>query len=72
MHQPRLFKIAPDAIAITARWEHPDGWSLTITASAAGPDGRSTVTDRYDRLASDELPDLVCAVVHGSLQGVSG
>lgn len=72
MDQPRLFRVSPDAIALTMRWEYPDGWQLVATWSAVGQHGRSAVTERYDRLSAEELGDVVSAVVSAALNGVSG
>lgn len=69
MNEKRLFAIAPDAIALTMRWEHPDGWCLTVTSSTAGRDGRRSQTERYDRLTTDELVDVVSSSVQEALKG---
>lgn len=67
MDDQRLFRISPDAIAVTARFEHPDGWSLVVTSSAAGRFGRETRTERYDRLTSDEMLDAMTGAVQAHL-----
>lgn len=72
MADHRLFAIAPDAISVTCRFEHPDGWSVVIASSTAGPHGRTSRRDRYDRLSTGELVDVIDSAVLAHVAGVPG
>lgn len=63
MEQGRLFEVAPSAVSCTARWEHPMGWSVTITSHARPENGPTSVTEVYSDLTAAELLDVVSAVL---------
>lgn len=59
MDQLPLFAIAPDAISVSARYEIPGGWAVTVAARASGEPFRATDFARYDHLTAAELVDVI-------------
>lgn len=68
MHeQTRLFRLAPDAIAVACVYTHGRGWRTSITVRRSGEEWENSDTRRYEDLTSDELvqvlgDDLIAAL----------
>jgi len=56
--QGRLFRIAPDAITFTARYEHP-GWTLSVSCHVPGEPQSDAYRARYELLSTAELFDVI-------------
>jgi hypothetical protein len=56
--QPRLFRLAPDAISFTARYEHP-GWHLSVAVHVPGEEASDAYRARYEMLSTAELFDVI-------------
>jgi len=59
MNQQRLFRISPDAITISASFEHGAGWRVTFWSHARGVHETDSPSSRYDRLSTAELLQVV-------------
>jgi len=59
MEQQRLFRISPDAVTISASYEHGAGWRVTFWSHARGVHETDSPSSRYDRLSSTELLSVV-------------
>lgn len=60
MDQQRLFRIAPDAISFTARYEFP-GWDLTVSCHVPGEPSEDAYRSHYRTLSTAELFDVIDA-----------
>lgn len=58
MDQQRLFRLAPDAITFTARFEHP-GWTLNVHVHVPGEEAADAYHATYELLSTSELFDVI-------------
>jgi hypothetical protein len=60
MIEQRLFRLAYEAIALTANYRPGEGWRLTVTARRQDESWSEAQQVVYDRLTTDELADVIC------------
>jgi len=65
--QPRLFRAAPDAIAVHAHWSWPEGWHLRVMVKRADETYRDCTKADYDGLSAAELIDALDAELGAAL-----
>jgi hypothetical protein len=61
MDQGRLFRLAPEALAINAYYEGPRGWTLTIRMRRQGELWTDSLSEQYSGLSTSELADVIDA-----------
>lgn len=61
MPEPRLFRLAVEAVAISAVHKGGEGWSLRIMKRRGDESWANAFKMTYDRLSSAELIDVLCA-----------
>lgn len=64
----RLFTPAIDALTLTARWEYPRGWRMSVAHCHAGEGWSLCPVDQYADLVTEELLDVALAVLTGLLE----
>lgn len=67
MSQSPLFRPALAAVAITARYEFPDGWKVSVGTLREGETWGDVARSTYDHLTTAEALDVLEAEV-GTLQ----
>ena len=60
MQEQRLFRLAYEAIALTANYRPGEGWRLTVTARRQDESWAEAHQATYDCLSTDELADVIC------------
>jgi hypothetical protein len=53
--QERLFRLAPEAVAVNGYYVHREGWTLVVAVRRGDEDWSRAHRERYDRLSTDEL-----------------
>lgn len=61
MQQERLFRLALEAIVITAVFDPPSGWRLKVLAHRQGEPWADADESLYWGLSSAELADVIAA-----------
>jgi hypothetical protein len=65
--QVRLFRLAVEAIAVSAHFEPGSGWRLVVSARRQGESWDEARSATYDALSTPELFDVLCADLAGDL-----
>lgn len=60
MREERLFRLAYEAINLTAVYEHGHGWRLRVVARRQDEQWDEAQLVEYSRLTTDELADVIC------------
>lgn len=63
--QPALFTPAAEVVSVTARWLHPQGWSLQVSVRRSGEE--HWTTDTYSELSTIELEDVAIVSISNAL-----
>ena len=61
--QGRMFRLAIDALDISAFYEHRIGWHLSIRMRRGDESWGDVQPELYDRLSTDELADVIATSV---------
>jgi len=67
MDQPRMFRLAVDAIDVSAFYEHRIGWHLCVRTRRADESWGDVQPELYERLTTDELVDVIEASLRNEL-----
>jgi len=59
MDQLRLFRLAPEALAISAYYEGPRGWTLSIRCRRQGESWADGYVEHYELLSTAEMADVI-------------
>lgn len=59
--QPRLFRLAVEALTINAHHEMGQGWHVTIVARRGDETWQEAAQEVYSCLSTDELADVITA-----------
>ena len=59
MHQDQLFKLAPEALSVSARFVGGEGWSVVVAMRRQGEPGESAYRATYSHLGTSELADVI-------------
>lgn len=66
--EQRLFRLAYEAISLSAVFEPGQGWRVTIAARRQDERWDEAHREVYSRLSTDELADVVCVEVSDRLR----
>lgn len=61
LDQPRLFRLAVEAVTVSAHFDMGRGWHVAITARRGDETWQEATQEVYDCLSSSELVDVLCA-----------
>lgn len=61
LEQQRMFRGAPAAVAVSAVWLYPGGWTATVTVRREGESWEAASRDAMDCLSTLEAYDAICA-----------
>lgn len=61
MDQLRLFKLAPEAVTITAQWHSFDGWQVILRLRRSGEAWTDAYRADYTHLTTVEMVDVLMA-----------
>jgi len=67
MDQLRLFRLAPEALAITAYFDGPRGWTLWIQCRRQGDTWADSYRETYSGLSTHEMADVIDRATAGAL-----
>lgn len=65
----RLFKLAVEALVVTAVFEPGEGWRVTVASRRQGEAWADARKVRYDRLSSAELEDVLALEIPDAIAG---
>lgn len=61
MGQERMFRLAVDAVSVSARYSGGHGWELVIQARRGEDRWEDAEKRTYDHLSTPELGDVLCS-----------
>lgn len=59
MHEPRLFRLAPEAVTVAAIHYPGQGWYLRVCVRRQDETWAEAPKEQYERLSTPELADAV-------------
>lgn len=68
MPQPRLFRLAPEAFAVTAHYEHGRGWALRVVVRRQDEQWDEAHCETYQQLSTPEALDVLLADLELALE----
>jgi len=67
MQEQRLFRLAPEAVIISAYYEPAEGWRLRAVVRRQDESWSEAGESLYWRMTSQELVDVICEEVCGRI-----
>lgn len=65
--QPRLFRLAPEALTVSAHFTPMEGWTAAVTVRRGDEMWSDVEPHSYGALSTAELYDVICADLAGQL-----